>query len=156
MSSMQTIWSGVKRWTSGLFSRSQGESSGEKDLRERLDQRVEAEQQKASQLGEIERRVKGLESAIGSLRGSIGQLQRKLSQSQTKQDKLRKQQEEAATQVRRFRATLRKEEDQLGEIEEMRDMMKGMARYLASLVLIVSTIGALIAQALWHFVVWIL
>jgi chromosome segregation ATPase len=149
---MKSIWSAAKRLLRGSGNRSESRVPREEDLRDRLDERTRVERQKKEDLDKIGRQIEGLQSAVGSLKSSLAQLQKKLSRSKAKQIEILDRQEEVTKQMRRLSATLSQREDDLSQIEEIKETMRSMTNYLALLVLIAGTIGGLVAQILWSLV----
>jgi len=133
MSSMRGIWSGVKRWTSGLFSRGRTESSGEKDLRERLSARIEAEKRKArsaealrKELGEVQSKMDSVESRARALERrmremSSGQerLETALSEDLGVLEEVGEELSRAAQVSRRVAVTFQRAEEDLKTLEEI-------------------------------------
>jgi len=117
MSSMRGIWSGVKRWTSGLFSRSRNEISGEKDLRERLDQRVEAQKRKARGAEALRKELGGVRSKMESVESRAEALERRMRELGSGQDELEKNQKRLKTGTRRVAAALDMRSEDLDTIE---------------------------------------
>lgn len=160
---MQTIWSAVKRWISGLMGSSgkkgpeRTETSGEKGLRNQMESRIETEKQKASQLEAIEKRITALLSDIGTLRDAIGRIHKKLNGTIEKQKQIQKNQKRIAggledTQkgVKRLSKTIIEHEDDLVEIEDLkeqhREAAKTKRRSLTTGAVIGGVIGALISE----------
>jgi chromosome segregation ATPase len=183
---MQTIWSAVRRWVSGftgnLLEGSLPEGSNlsgggsekglhskkglqsETGLRERLKGRVEAEKRKVSQLEAIEKRVRGLESAIGSLREAIRRFHKRLSKATEKQERIRKIQSEIAggleeTQkgVKRLSKTILEHESDLVEIEDLKKQHREAAKTRRKTLLLGAAVGGLIGALISEIpIVWVM
>jgi preprotein translocase subunit SecE len=143
---MRSIWSGVKRWTSGLFSRdrtdSRGrtESSGEKDLRERLSARIEAEKRKArsaealrKELGEmqskmdsVESRARALERRMRELNGGQERLETALSEDLEVVEQVGQEMAEAAEMGKRVAKTFQRAEEDLKTMHRIGDQIRSL------------------------------
>jgi hypothetical protein len=146
MSSFQSIWSGVKRWTSSLFSRSQNES--ESDLRERLDQRVEAQMRKAEGVERLRKELHGARSDMKTLSGQVTKLRsksdRSLSSVSGRLDDLKEL-------VRRLGKTLAVKEQELEQIEAAAANMSWRREVRTQLVaVLVGFLPLLVTLSLWR------
>lgn len=111
MSSMRSIWSDVKRWITGLSSSNQ--SGSESDLRERLDQRVEAQKRKAEGVEELRKELQGARSDMRDLSGNLKGLE---ATSKTKLSAVEEQMSAMRRLVQRLGAELAEKETQLEQI----------------------------------------
>ncbi|WP_251961657.1 hypothetical protein [Salinibacter ruber] len=143
---MRSIWSDVKRWTSGLFSRgrteSRGltESSGEKDLRERLSARIEAEKRKArsaealrkelggvrSEMEAVESRAKALERKMEELGSGQERLETALSEDLGVLEEVGEELSRAAQMGRRVAVTFQRAEEDLKTMNEVGDQIRSL------------------------------
>src|SRR6056297_3205941 len=78
MSSIQSIWSGVRKWLSGLIGGKSGSPRREsqKDLRERLNERIEVERSKAEGVKELRKELQEAQSDMKNLLQQIADLRR--------------------------------------------------------------------------------
>jgi preprotein translocase subunit SecE len=137
---MRGIWSGVRSWLSGLFSRGRAESSGEKDLRERLNARIEAEKRKArsaealrKELGEVrsemeavESRAKALERKMEELGSGQERLETALSEDLEVVEEVGQEIAEAAEMSRRVAITFQRAEEDLKTLEKVGEKIRGL------------------------------
>jgi len=153
---MQAIWSAVKRYLSGLMRRlkegpTSQERSGGSGLGDRMESRIRAEQEKVNQLEAIEKRVKGLEGAIGSLREGIRRFHKELGRATEKQGEIRKIQNEIAgglkeTQkgIKRLARTIIEHESDLVEIEDLKEQHRVAAKTRRRTLLLGAVVGGVI------------
>jgi preprotein translocase subunit SecE len=137
---MRGIWSGVRSWLSGLFSRGRAESSGEKDLRERLNARIEAEKRKArsaealrKELGEVrsemeavESRAKALERKMEELGSGQERLETALSEDLGVLEEVGEELSRAAQVSRRVAVTFQRAEEDLKTMNEIGDQIRSL------------------------------
>jgi light-regulated signal transduction histidine kinase (bacteriophytochrome) len=148
MSSFRSIWSGVKRWTSSLFSRSQSES--ESDLRERLDQRIEAQMRKAEGVEKLRKELHRAQSDVKDLSGQVAELRRTsnrdLSNVSGRLDDLKEL-------VRRLGATLAAKEQELEQIEAAADRLstRRLVTTISAAAMSAMLAPAFLVASLWTF-----
>ena len=148
MSSFRSIWSGVKRWTSSLFSRSQSES--ESDLRERLDRRIEAQMRKAEGAEELRKELHRAQSDVKDLSGQVAELRRTsnrdLSNVSGRLDELKEL-------VRRLGKTLAVKEQELEQIEAAANNLRTrrLVTTVSAAAMAATLAPALLLSILWTF-----
>lgn len=131
----------------------------EKDLRARMNERVETKRQKKNDLEQIKKQIEGLQSATGTLRGSLGQLQRRLGEAKETQAQIQTQQEELIEQMRRATEAIAQKRADLEEIGEIKEDLQEASGPRWKTILIAVIVGALVgtilAKTLWSLGGWI-
>lgn len=119
MSSIRSIWSGVRRWLSGLIGGKSGQISSpkresEKDLRDRLNERIETEKAKAQGVEKLRRELREAQGDMKDLMGQIAEVRRTSRRDlSTVSDELG----EMKTLIGRLGASLETKEEELDQIE---------------------------------------
>jgi chromosome segregation ATPase len=149
---MRSIWSSVKRWVKGLFS--SGTKESEKDLRERLDRRIEAEKQKARGVEELRKELRGARSDMSGLKAEVSDLRGEVEAAAEAQ-------QEVLNGTRRLSATLKQKQEDLGKIENIKEAAEALRWRTFVMAAMIGALSGILSALmtgliLWQFGAWTL
>jgi hypothetical protein len=150
MSSIQSFWSGVKRSVRRLIGSESSEASSGKDLRDQLNERIEAEKQKARGAEELRQELLEAQGEMKTLSNQFAELRRTSKEGLLN---VRGRLEELSSLVRRLGATLAAKEKELERIEAAAENLRARRLVTTISAAVMSSIiapGFLVAS-LWTF-----